>query len=168
MTLMKTVLIICSYILIYSSLQAQDVVFKQEISQDTILLGNVLEIRYTIENTQGDFQAPDFDGMTVVSGPNVSSQFSMINGKVSQSSSYTYFLMPQDVGTYQIHQANLENGENTWSTEPMTIIVLPNPDGIINQSKGFRFRQEIIVPQEKMSPQDSIQQKLKKLKTYKI
>jgi len=55
-------------------LQSQDVVFKQELSYDTVYMGNALQIKYSIQNANGDFQAPDFDGFVIVSGPNVSSQ----------------------------------------------------------------------------------------------
>jgi len=43
-------------------LQSQDVVFKQELSYDTVYMGNALQIKYSIQNANGDFQAPDFDG----------------------------------------------------------------------------------------------------------
>ena len=51
------------------TLSGQDVVFKVEVSADTLYFGNYLGIKYTIENTQGDFQAPDFEGFLVAGGP---------------------------------------------------------------------------------------------------
>lgn len=165
---MRTLIpIIITLVLHLSTAHSQDAVFRTELSRDTILLGNVIELRYTIENIQGDYKAPRFDGFTMVSGPNVSSQFSMINGKVTQSSSYSYFLRPEETGVYTIDGAQLENGENVWHTDPVTIVVLPNPQGIIENPRGFGFRQQFMM-KDTMSRQDSILQKLKKVKTYKI
>jgi hypothetical protein len=166
---MKSLLYIFPVLLFtLGGLRSQDVIFKLELSNDTILLGNVIELKYSIENTQGAFKAPDFNDLTIVSGPNVSSQFSMINGRVTQSSSYTYFLRPETVGTFNISAAQLENGENVWHTLPVTITVLSNPDGIIQNYKGFGFKQQIVMKDTILSPQDSILLKLKKVKTYKI
>ena len=153
---------------IIANVSSQDIVFKQQLSSDTVLLGNLIELKYTVENTQGDFQAPDLSAFMVVSGPNVASQFSMINGKVTQSASYSYFLKPASVGQFEINSARLENGENLWTTDPITINVLPNPDGIIVRPNGFGFSQKIIVQDSIMTKQDSIKAKLKKVKTYKI
>ena len=147
---------------------AQEVVFKQELSYDTLLMGNVLEIKYSIENANGDFQAPEFQGFTIISGPNVSSQFSMINGTITQSASYTYFLRPNVEGVITIESASLENGENLWTTEPIDIVVQANPDGIIQNPRGYGFSQEIIYSDSTTTKMDSIKMKLKKLKTYKI
>lgn len=164
----RLLFIIPILIMTYGGLRSQDVIFKLELSKDTILLGNVIELRYSIENTQGDFKAPDFSDFTMVSGPNVSSQFSMINGRVTQSSSYTYFLRPETEGTYEIEAAQLENGESVWHTDPVKITVLPNANGIIENYRGFGFKQQVVVKDTILSKQDSILQKLKKVKTYKI
>jgi hypothetical protein len=62
-------------------LRAQDPHFKVEVSSDTILLGNYFELKYTIENTQGDFNPPEFAGLKLVAGPNHASSYSIMNGK---------------------------------------------------------------------------------------
>ncbi len=166
---MKKIILSTLVLLLLSMLSyAQEVVFKQELSYDTLLMGNVLEIKYSIENANGDFQAPEFSDFTIISGPNVSSQFSMINGSVTQSASYSYFLRPNVEGLITIESATLENGENLWSTDPINIVVQPNPDGIIQNPRGYGFRQEIIYSDSTTTKMDSLQMKLKKLKTYKI
>lgn len=152
-----------------SATSAQDVIFKQEISYDTVLIGNVLQIKYSFENTNGDFQAPAFVDFDVVSGPNVSSQYSMINGAVTQSASYSYVLRPTHEGLITIESAKLINRDQEWTTEPMDIFVAPNPNGIIQNPRGYGFRQEIIYRDSvSVAPIDSMKMKLKKLKTYKI
>ncbi len=148
--------------------QAQDIVFQQQLSRDTVLYGNYIELKYTIENVNGDFQAPDFEGFSIVSGPNVSSQFTMINGAITQSSSYSYYLRPLEEGIITIGSAHLENGEDLWSTESMTITVLPNPDGTIQNNRGYGWTQKIVVKDTVATQKDSLQEKLKNLKVRKI
>ncbi len=166
---MKTIFIaIISSVALLTTISAQDIVFKQELTQDTILWGNIIQLRYSVENVAGDFEAPSFEGFHVVSGPNVSSSFSMINGRVSQSASYTYYLRPISEGIHQIDAAYLKNGDSSWSTSPIEIVVLPNPEGIIESPRGFGFEQQIVVRDSSMTKKDSLQAKIKKLKTVKI
>jgi hypothetical protein len=67
---------------------------KVEVSADTIPVGEIVEVTYTIENGDGEFEAPDFNGLPVISGPNTSSSFVYQNGKMSSSQSYTYLFRP--------------------------------------------------------------------------
>jgi hypothetical protein len=68
----------------YVCLQAQPSI-KVEVSADTIPVGEIVEVTYTIENGDGEFEAPDFNGLPVISGPNTSSSFVYQNGKMSSS-----------------------------------------------------------------------------------
>jgi hypothetical protein len=116
---------------------AQDITFKAEVSTDSILMGNYFEVRFTIENAAGDFQAPEFEGFEIMSGPNTSSSFSMINGQVTQKASYTYMIRPVREGTLYVDPAAFTSGETIMETEPILIQVYPNPGGVI-EHKTFR------------------------------
>ena len=117
--------------------------FNVEIDRDTILLGNSFELTYVVENVEGDFIPPDFLGFQVVSGPNISTQFSMINGKTSRSASYSYVLMPLNEGEYLIPAAGLESNDEIFTSHEVPIVILPNPDGKIQSSKSPRsYKQE--------------------------
>lgn len=112
---------------------AQDEAFFIELSSDTVLAGNVLQVSFIANNVSGQFESPDLDGLNVVSGPNTSTSMSMINGTVAQRSSYSYNIYLEDIGEVIIPPAFFETKENTLETEPVSIIVLPNPEGIIEQ-----------------------------------
>ena len=115
--------------------QSQDAQFKVEVSIDSLLMGNYTEVTFTLENAKGSrFQAPDFEGFQVVGGPSQSSSFSMINGAVSQSQSYTYYLEPLEIGNFYIQPANIETDNGILETEPVLVLVVPNPDGIEQQA----------------------------------
>ena len=119
---------------------SQDVDFKVEISTDSILMGNFMEVRFTIENGAGEFEEPSFDGFDIISGPNTSSTFNMINGNVTQKASYSFVIMPLKEGLLYIDPASFKTGKNTLETEPISIMVYPNPAGIKDHKlfqKGF-------------------------------
>ena len=124
-------------ILLQLGLFAQDIKLKVEVSTDSILLGNYLEVRFTIKNAGGDFNAPEFESFEVLSGPNTSSSFSMVNGNVSQQASYTYVIRPVKEGVIYIEPASFETGDKVLETDPVMIIVHPNPAGI-EENKPFK------------------------------
>lgn len=135
---MKNIIIL--FLLCFISLantQAQDGKFTVTVSTDSILMDNDFQVVFTLENIEGtDFEAPTFGDFQVVSGPNVSSSFSMMNGAVSQSMSYTYLLRPKDIGNYFIQPASVKTGDEYLETAPLEIMVVPNPDGIIQRPQS--------------------------------
>ncbi|MCB0521562.1 MAG: BatD family protein [Lewinellaceae bacterium] len=112
--------------------QERPVKFTVEVSTDSILMGNNFEVKFILENANGnDFEAPDFsDHFNVVSGPNFSSSFSMVNGTMTQSQTITYYLEPRDIGAYYILPASVNTGDKILETVPLEVLVVPNPDGI--------------------------------------
>jgi hypothetical protein len=154
-------------------MNAQERSFSVSISRDTVLMGNVVELRYDVVNLDGDFVPPSLADFHVVAGPNTSQQYSMINGKVTQSATYSYILMPAHEGLLVIDEAVLNNENESISTEPLQLFVLENPDGIIEESEarglrriyGQTFSKDI---SPALTPQDSLRLKLKRLKTKKI
>lgn len=94
-----------------------------KVNKDTIAKDEVVTVEFLLDNLTGNFQAPDFRGFQVVSGPNTSSSFSMMNGEVSQKKSYSYALVPMDEGNLLIGPAIVENNGNVISTEDIEIYV---------------------------------------------
>lgn len=137
-----SILIFILFFTVANMTHGQDAKFTVEVSTDTVLSGNYFELKFILENTDGKFEAPDLSVFDLVSGPNTSSSFSMINGEVTQSASYTYYLKPPDIGNYTIPPAFVQKGEMILETPPIDIMTVPNPDGIIQQphgpSKSFR------------------------------
>lgn len=177
-------------------LAQEDAKFSVKVSMDSILYGNYFQVVFSLENAKGqDFQAPAFEDFYVKSGPNMSSSFSMVNGEVSQSISYTFYLEPKDVGNYYIQPASIAVGESMLETEPVEIMVVPNPEGLIQKQPqedrmsdffrgfgndrmpGFKdFQLEFDDPNRSLQPQEQTpgqgdktkKKKKKKRKIYKI
>lgn len=79
-----------------------------EISSDTIGLSGELEVSIRVENAKVKrFNPPNFEGFTV-QGPSTSTSMSIVNGDVSQSSTYTYYLKPQETGQYKIGSVSVD------------------------------------------------------------
>lgn len=135
---MKTTVFLCSLLMSIGLLQAQTqekaARFTVEVSTDSLLMGNLLKVTFTLENAKGDgFEAPYFTGFDLQSGPNYSSSVSIVNGRSTQRLSYTYYLMPKDVGNYYIEPASVLVDGQVLETMPVEVIVVPNPDGHIQQ-----------------------------------
>jgi hypothetical protein len=175
---MKRIILFVFPLLSCLAVSAQEASFSVSISPDSLLYGNQLKVVYTIENASGaNFQPPEFEGFFIVSGPNHSSSMQIINGQVNQSSSITYYLEPKETGLFFIDPASIEAEGETLNTEPLEIIVHPNPGGVRQyQEEDNFFRQfDAFDPWEKVFPE--LQQpktkpeekpKRKKRKVYKL
>ncbi len=118
--------------------------FLVEVSKTSVLLGNYIEVVFTLKNASGNnFEAPTFKGFDIVGGPNQSSSFSMMNGVTTQSMSYSYYLQPKDIGNLFLEPAFINADGKTLETQPIEIIVLENPDGIIEKPKRNDSRMEL-------------------------
>lgn len=108
--------------------------FKVEVSTDSVLMDNYFEVKFTLENVEGrQFSPPNFDDFQVIAGPNTSSSMSIVNGDITQSMSYSYYLKPKDIGNYYIPPASIEANGQFIESEPIEISIHPNPDGIIQR-----------------------------------
>lgn len=158
---MKWLLII--FIGIQFQLNGQDALFSVEVSRDTVLLGNVTKVKFTLENCKGDFEPPNFDDFDIVGGPNVSSSVSIINGEMTKSESYSYILKPRDLGQYMIGEVFISADEGDLKTEPVEIIVLHNPEGIIQKDNDYKRMDQFFLPDA-----NNTKKKKYKSKRYKI
>ena len=97
---------------------------KVEVSADTIATGEMVEVTYTIENGEGKFDAPDFSGLPLISGPNTSTSFMIINGEKSSSQSYSYILRPMEESILEIPPGSYVENEVKQLIDGVKIIVL--------------------------------------------
>lgn len=130
---MKRVFIFCIGLLMVGATAWSQTSFTVTVDRDSVLLGHYVKVSFTLADTEErdvSFEAPAFDGMEIVSGPNQSSSIKYMNGDFSRSISYTYYLKPKDVGQYYIHPASIKVGEDVLETQPLALDVFPNPDGL--------------------------------------
>lgn len=100
-------------------------------------VGKRLQVSYTANTSDvEDFSVGEFDGFEVLFGPSTSrsSNFSMVNGKTTQSSSitFTYVLQPIKEGVYDLPIATLvSNGKQVRSSSAQ-IEILPGESSASN------------------------------------
>lgn len=157
---MKNLILFC---LLSTQAFAQEASFTIKTSLDTVYLGNYVEVKFIIENTKGKFKEPSFAGLKIISGPNTMSSMSIMNGESKSSTTYSYIVKPTEPGTYIIEPAELESGEETLKTLEKRIIVVDNPDNILQNPNEEQSPFDIFI-----SPKQEKEKSKPKKKTYKI
>ena len=95
-----------------------------------VMVGERFQVVFEANAEGKNFQAPSFEGFTVVGGPftSTSSSFQMVNGSMSHSvkCTYTFALQAYQEGTFHIGSASLTVKGNKISSTPFDIKVLPD------------------------------------------
>ncbi len=91
-------------------------------TKKVVSVGETFQVVYQLNGERGSFEAPDFGGLQVLSGPNISSSSSVqfINGHISQSHTVTYSFYVQAVkeGVFHISPAAVTvNGKRITSNK---------------------------------------------------
>lgn len=103
--------------------------FNATVNSTTIALNDKFQVSFTFEgqdvNAIKNFSPPDLNkDFLVLSGPNQSTSMQIINGAVSASISYSYYLQPRNLGKYTIGAANLLYKDQEFKSEPIKIEVV--------------------------------------------
>ena len=118
---MKRCIAVC-FVLICNLLNAQ-VQFEARVSKTTLGLNERLRIDFMM-NVDGDnFVPPSFAGFRVIAGPSQQVSQSWINGKSSFEKAYSYYLVPNQKGTFVLKGAAIEFNGATYKTAPVKITV---------------------------------------------
>jgi len=138
-------------IVTYTGFSQNDIKFSIKKSQDTILSGNILQVVFQLDNGKGSgFEPPLFEKFQIVQGPSTQSYFSMVNGAITQSLSFTYWIKPKEEGILFIEPASITVDGKVLETEIKSVVVLPNPDGLVEEPTPLidnEFFKERIPPQ---------------------
>jgi len=104
---------------------AQDLSFTATVDKRKVSLNSTLQVTFTLENADGkNFRPPSFADFSVLSGPNQSTSMQFINGSMSRSVSYSYYLKPNKEGALTIEPATIIVGGRTISSNSITIEVV--------------------------------------------
>ncbi len=94
-------------------------------TKPTVRVGETFQVVYQLNAEAGSFERPDFGGLEVLSGPNVSSSsnISFINGHMSQSYTVTYsfYVQAPKEGTYTIGPAAVKVGGKRVVSNKLTV-----------------------------------------------
>lgn len=96
------------------------------VSSDSLVVNNFIVVKYSLEGTDSEFKKPDFTGWNVVSGPNVSSQMSIMNGVVSKSIVIQFTVLMDKVGDFVLPLSSVIFQNKEIDIPSIKIIVSPS------------------------------------------
>ncbi|MEO1451524.1 MAG: BatD family protein, partial [Bacteroidota bacterium] len=100
-------------------------------------VGGTIQVSFKLENAQTrDIEYPNFSGFQVLSGPNTSQSMQIVNGAVTQSLTYSFYLSPSKTGTFNIGTAKAKVQGKSYATKPITIKVVAAGSGGSQGAKG--------------------------------
>jgi hypothetical protein len=124
---MKKVLLYQLFFIISCSISAQDIYVKAE-CPSVVNAGDQFSIMWTVNAGGGEFSAPSFNGFYKLMGPQTSysSSTQIINGKMSNSTSYSYVYYLQAVkeGKFVIPPAVFVLKNKTYHSDSLAIEVI--------------------------------------------
>lgn len=110
-----------------------------------VMVGERFQVVFQANAEGKNFQAPSFEGLTVVGGPftSTSTSFQMVNGSMSHSvnCTYTFALQAYQEGTFHVGAASLTVKGNKITSEPFDIKVLPDDGSHASAGGGSSARQ---------------------------
>jgi hypothetical protein len=117
-------------LLLPAALQAQDIVLKAQYPP-VVTEGEQFAISWNVNASGGEFTAPAFTGFYKLAGPQTSYSSSMqiINGKVSQETSYTYvyYLQAMSEGRFTLGPATIKIKNKEYRSDSLYIEVVKDP-----------------------------------------
>ena len=144
-----------------------------QLSSQELLSGHYLTAEITLKNLDGELSPPDLSDFEIVGGPNESRQVQIVNGDMTQSKTYTYYLRPLREGTVYFPPVTVESEGEFYETEALEITVLPNPEGLPQPSARQRsaspFNDFFSTPNEvRPRPRVPNDRRKRKRKIYRI
>lgn len=102
--------------------------FTASVSKNPVTVGERFQVTFSVNTVGTNFKAPDFKGLSVLSGPNQSQSIQIINGAMNRSLSFNYILYADKVGDYTINPATITIDGQAEKSNSIQIKVLPESD----------------------------------------
>jgi hypothetical protein len=110
-----------------AGLRAQDAQVAAVVSTDIAGVMDQLQLTITVSGSdsgQGQTpRLPRLQGLRVVGGPSLSTQFQWINGRSTSSKSFIYILLAEKEGQFTIDPVEVTVGSKIYKTQPITVRV---------------------------------------------
>jgi len=128
-------------LLVPSAVAAQEIIIKTEYPR-VVNVGEQFSISWTINTGGGEFIAPPFTGFYKLMGPNTSysSSVQIINGRMTQETSYTYtyYLQAIEEGKFVISPATIRVKGKEYRSDSIYIEVVGTPGARPSQPSTAR------------------------------
>jgi len=156
---------------ISTAVLAQEIKFTATVSRSTVALNSKFKVEFKLENAQGgNFKAPDFEDFELVGGPSTNSSMSIVNGDITQSISYVYYLKPKELGEFRVKPASVKVNGKEVKTEELDIKVVEDTEGGLEEEEQIKQMDPFgnMFPFQYQAPQQKKETPKKKRKNYSI
>lgn len=124
----SAIFLIALLLIATASTVSQTGTFTASADRTTVGTGDRFEVSFTVAGSDVNgvkgFRPPNFSPFVVLSGPNQSTNMQFINGQMSGSVTYTYYLYARQTGKFSIGAASIEYKGSTLQTQPLQIEVV--------------------------------------------
>lgn len=124
--------------------------FTASVSNDKVGINDRFQVSFTFSGTNinglKNFVAPPFRNFLVLSGPNQSSNMEIINGAVSASRTFSYYIQAKSIGKFNIETASIDLNGTTYKTKPISIEVVKG--STVPNNNGSTARQPVITQKD--------------------
>ncbi len=132
----KNLFLLICFALLNFELKAQ-VSFSATTDARQVPLGEIFEVKFTLQNAQGQgFRAPAMSEFNVVGGPNRMNSMTMVNGSATSSETYSYVLQARREGVFTIGAASVVVKGQNLTTAPLSIIVSKGKKATVSEPVG--------------------------------
>lgn len=98
--------------------------FSASVNKNSVKVGETFQISFTVENgNMSNFQPPSFQDFNLMGGPNQSNSMQYVNGKMTRSVAYSYYLQAKKEGTFTIGPAQANISGKNLKSNPIEISV---------------------------------------------
>ncbi|WKW45874.1 BatD family protein [Myroides sp. JBRI-B21084] len=97
--------------------------FYTQVSDQSIGINQVIEVRFTMNEDGDDFKRPSFENFEILGGPMQSVNHNWINGNTSMEKSFSFYIQPKKKGTLTIGSAYITFEGKLYKTKPLSIKV---------------------------------------------
>ena len=104
----------------------KDISFTATVNRTSLTQSDYFTLTLEVKGSIGSLPTPEISALEdfyILSGPNESTNFQYINGRLSASKSITYALQPKRAGELIIPSAKVVHKRKTYTTDPITIEV---------------------------------------------
>jgi len=147
-------------------LSAQEVNLKASVNKNPVALNDHFSLTFTLENANGNINAPDLSDFSLLYGPGTSTSVQIINGRRSSSFSYTYTLAATKEGNFTIGAASATVNGKLYKSNEIKLTVVKGNASTTSQGRN-RSGGTAVSPSNSANSKDLIiKLKLNKSKVY--
>jgi hypothetical protein len=125
----KIYYILFLYFLIFTPIYvvADDVNLQATVDRNPVSLNDRFVYTVEVSGKSTNLPKPTFptlDAFSVISGPNTSTNIQFVNGAMSSSQTYSFYLLPKNTGEYTIEAASIDLNGEVLSSNTITVKVV--------------------------------------------